>query len=174
MAVTWYITLAELADRPGAVELSQVTQLPGKPPARPELLDAVLRGEETTSWPPAEVAVALEVVERIGSAVEEAQNLIDGYLRQRGYTLPLVKVHPILSSWGRSVVRYKLHQHRISDERTDPIVRDYRDAMKLMEQLANGKFSLGTTDTQKPAGGPPMVDGPGRTFSMDSLRDFGK
>ena len=114
------------------------------------------------------------MVERIGGAVEEAQNLIDGYLRQRGYTLPLVKVHPILSSWGRSVVRYKLHQHRISDERTDPIVRDYRDAMKLMEQLANGKFSLGATDTQKPAGGPPMVDGPGRTFSMDSLRDFGK
>ncbi|CNJ03399.1 Mu-like prophage protein gp36 [Yersinia aldovae] len=174
MAITWYVALADLAERPGALELSQVTLTQGKPPARPELLDALLRGEDTTPWPPAEVDVALAALKKIGDAIEESQGLIDGYLRQRGYTLPLVTVKPILTGWARAITRYKLHGHRVSEEKTDPIVRDYRDAMKLLEQMAIGKFSLGLGDTVPAAGGAPLITGPGRIFSMDSLRDYGK
>ncbi len=174
MATNWYISLTQLAERPGAVELSQVAQQIGKPVARPEILDAVLRGEETSQWPADQVNVALDATTRIGDAVAEAQTLIDGYLQQRGYKLPLANIQPILTSWARSIVRYKLHAHRISDERTDPIVRDYRDALKFLREVADGKFSLGLGDTQKPAGGSPQITGPGRTFSMDSLRDYGK
>ncbi len=174
MTVTWYVPLSELAERPGAVELSQSTAAMGKPLARPEILDALLRGEETSSWPPAEVDVALAAVEKIGDAVEETQGLIDGYLRKRGYKLPLANVPSILTGWARAITRYKLHSHRVSDEKTDPIVRDYRDALKLLEQVAAGKFSLGLGDSLPAAGGPPQITGPGRTFSMDSLRDYGK
>ena len=174
MAVTWYVTLSDLAERPGAVELSQITAALGKPMARPEILDALLRGEDTATWPPAEVDVALDALKKIGDAVEETQGLIDGYLQQRGYPLPLREIKPILTGWARAITRYKLHGHRISEEKTDPIVRDYRDAMRLLEQVAVGKFSLGLGDTLPAAGGPPQVTGPGRTFSMDALRDFGK
>lgn len=174
MVLTWYIPLAELAERPGAVELSQVTAALGKPVARPEILDALLRGEDTSTWPPAEVEVALAAVQKIGDAVEETQGLVDGYLLKRGYTLPLAKVPLILTGWARAITRYKLHSHRISDEKTDPIVRDYRDALKLLEQVAAGKFSLGLGDSLPAYAGTPQITGPGRTFSMDSLRDYGK
>lgn len=174
MATNWYISLAQLAERPGAVELSQVAQQVGQPIARPEILDAVLRGEETSQWPAEQVDVALTATKRIGDVVEETQTLIDGYLQQRGYSLPLANILPILTSWARSIARYKLHSHRISDERNDPIVRDYRDALRFLREVADGKFSLGLGDTQKPAGGSPQITGPGRTFSMDSLRDYGK
>lgn len=174
MALTWYISLAELAERPGAVELSQTFAGMGKPMPRPEILDALLRGEETSSWPPAEVEVALAAVAKIGDAVEETQGLVDGYLLKRGYKLPLTKVPSILAGWARAITRYKLHSHRVSEEKTDPIVRDYRDALKFLEQVAAGKFSLGLGDSLPAAGGPPQITGPGRTFSMDTLRDYGK
>lgn len=174
MALTWYISLAELAERPGSVELSQVTAALGKPVARPEILDALLRGEDTSTWPPAEVEVALAAVKKIGDAVEETQGLVDGYLLKRGYKLPLATVPLILTGWARAITRYKLHPHRVSEEKTDPIVRDYRDALRFLEQVAAGKFSLGLGDSLPAAGGTPQITGPGRTFSMDSLRDYGK
>lgn len=174
MALNWYIPLSELAERPGAAELAQVTASMGKPMARPEILDALLRGEDTATWPPAEVEVALAAVKKIGDAVEETQGLVDGYLLKRGYKLPLANVPLILAGWARAITRYKLHAHRISDEKTDPIVRDYRDALKLLEQVAAGKFSLGLGDVLPASGGTPQLSGPGRTFSMDTLRDYGK
>lgn len=122
----WYIPLSELAERPGAAELAQVTAAMGKPMARPEILDALLRGEDTATWPPAEVEVALAAVKKIGGdAVEKLKGLVDGYLLKRGYKLPLANVPLILAGWARAITRYKLHAHRISDEKTDPIVRDY-------------------------------------------------
>lgn len=174
MTTAWYVTLAHLAERPGAVELSQTTQQAGKPPARPELLDALLRGEDTSPWPPAEVEVALAAVERIGEAVEKAQSLIDGFLRQRGHRLPLAVIPPLLAGWALDITRYRLHAHRITDEKTDPIVRDYRDALRLLKDVSKGDYSLGIEDPLPAAGGGPHITGPGRTFSMDSLRDFGK
>lgn len=91
-----------------------------------------------------------------------------------GYPLPLPHVPLILKGWARAIVRYRLHAHRISDEKSDPIVRDYRDALNLLGLVAVGKFSLGLGDPLPPAGGKPAVTGPGRTFSMDSLQDYGK
>ena len=57
----------------------------------------------------------------------------------------------VLTSWARSITRYLLNQHRITDESKDPVARDYRDALKLLGLLAAGKFSLGADDPAAPA-----------------------
>ena len=53
----------------------------------------------------------------------------------------------LITGWSRSIARYLLHKSRISLESNDPIVRDYRDALKLLQLTADGKFSLGADDT---------------------------
>lgn len=169
-----FITLTDLAERPGTVELAQVAQQPGEPVASPAVLAMLMRGEDMSAVPEAEADVARAAAERISDVMEEAQALAEGYLRQGGYPLPLPRVPLILKGWTRAIVRYRLHAHRLSDEKSDPIVRDYRDALNLLGLVAAGKFSLGLGDTRPPAGGRPAVSGPGRTFSMDSLRDYGK
>lgn len=169
-----YLTLSALLDRPGVVELAQVTTPAGGPAVSPVLLVALINGEDISDAPQAEQAVVQAAKARLESVLAEAQGLTDGYLRQRGYPLPLATVPPILSGWVRDIARYRLHAHRLSDEKNDPIVRDYRDALLLLGQVATGKFSLGLGDSLPPAGGNPSVSGPGRTFSMDSLQDYGK
>lgn len=169
-----YITLANLAEKPGAVELAQATAQDGRAYADPELLDLMLRGGDVSAYPPEQVDIGETAVGVIREAITDAQNLIDGFLRQRGHRLPLAVVPRQLAVWSRAIVRYSLHPLRQSQERDDPIVRDYKIALDFLQKVAAGKYSLGIDDTQKPQGGPPRHTGPGRTFSMNTLKDFGK
>ena len=170
----YYISLPELAEKPGAVELSQVATLSHQRVPNPVLLELVMNGDDTSAYPPDELELANIAVERIGEAIEDAQSLIDGYLRQRGYKLPFTRVPRLLTTWCRAITRYYLHQHRLSVEQNDPIVRDYRDALKLLQQVADGKLSLGVDDTLPSGGGKPMISTPGRTFSLKTLKDYGQ
>lgn len=170
----YYISLAELAEKPGAVELAQVATQSSQRMSNPTLLELVLRGEDTSTYPPDELELANIAVQRIGEAISDAQSLMDGYLRQRGYKLPFNRVPRLLTTWCRAITRYYLHQHRLSVEQNDPIVRDYKDALKLLQQVADGKLSLGVDDTLPSGGGKPLITTPGRTFSMGTLKDYGK
>lgn len=170
----YYVLLSELAEKPGAVELAQVTAQINQQPASPDVLDKVLRGEATTGTPPDELERANKSVERIGEAISDAQALMNGFLRQRGYKMPFSRVPRLLTTWGRAITRYFLHQHRLSNEKDDPIVRDYKEAMRLLQLVADGKLSLGVDDPIPAGGGNPAISTPGRTFSFDSLKDYGK
>ena len=141
-----YITHADLADSPGALELSQVASDEHRPPVRAELLDAVLRGGDLADWPAEDVADAQRAVGRVDSAVRDAGSMIDGYLAKRGYALPLDPVHPLVAAWCRAIARYMLHKNRTTLESKDPIARGYTDAQRLLQQTADGKFSLGAQD----------------------------
>ncbi|MUI52312.1 phage protein Gp36 family protein, partial [Pseudomonas aeruginosa] len=83
-----YITLPELAERPGAEELSQAATPQQYRAVQTELLDALLRGLPVDQWTPEEIEVGNAAVEVIDSAVSDARSFIDGFLQQRGY-LPL-------------------------------------------------------------------------------------
>ena len=150
-----YITHADLADSPGALELSQVASDEHRPPVRAELLDAVLRGGDLADWPAEDVADAQRAVGRIDSAVRDAGSMIDGYLAKRGYAVPMdltaASTRKLIAGWSRAIARYLLQKDGISDEKTSPIARDYRDAQRLLQATAEGKFSLGADDPQ--AGG---------------------
>ena len=79
----------------------------------------------------------------------------------------------IVTAWTRAIARYFLHKDRIrTDEKSDPIVRDYRDAMKLLQLTAEGKFSLGAEDdlVSQGTGSPEFT--PGSSTIRDSLKDY--
>ena len=72
--------------------------------------------------------------------------MIDGYLAKRGYVLPLNPVPGLVVAWCRAITRYMLHKDRRALEATDRIARGYTDAQRLLQQTADGKFSLGAED----------------------------
>lgn len=147
-----YVTLLQLAERPGATELAQVATAEVDAIVDPALMDALLRGTDTSAWTPAQVAVGNDAIARINDAVSDAGGVIEGFLAKRGYPLPLSPVPGVVTAWARAIVRYYLHKDRITDPKTDPIGRDYQDAMKLLQLTATGQFSLGVGDVTTQAG----------------------
>ncbi|HZF97877.1 MAG TPA: DUF1320 domain-containing protein [Pseudoxanthomonas sp.] len=140
-----YVTLLQLSEMPGALELAQVASDKHGALVNAVLLELTLLGGNRSTYTAIEIAAADSAKARIVQAITEADALINGYLGKR-YTLPLASPPGILTTWARAIVRYKLHGDRLSTETSDPIVRDYRDALKFLEQIAAGKFSLGIED----------------------------
>ena len=147
-----YITHAELAERPGAVELAQVATDANRPVVDAELMDATLRGADRSAWPAEALTDADDALRRIDEAVAEADAIIDGYLAKRGYAVPLAlpgnQPMKLVAAWSRAITRYLLAKDSIGDEKTSPIARDYRDALRLLQLTAEGKFSLGADEAQ--------------------------
>lgn len=172
-----YCTPAQLADAKLALELAEVAT-PDRMGLPPEaVMDAVLRGTDTSGYDADDVAAAQAALVVIEKAVADASGVIDGYLRVRKpvpYTVPLNPVPDIVQVWTRWIARYLLHKDRVNtEEKTDPVVRDYKEAIRFLEQIRDGKFALGANDPlPPPSGGMPMTTGPDRTFSADTLRDF--
>ena len=148
-----YITATDLAERPGARELSQVATAAHLKPVAWELMEATLRGGDRSTWAADQVAAADDALRRIEDAVAQAESLIDGYLARRGYGLPLSPVPDLVTGWARDIARYLLHKDRGGKEDTDPVVRNYKDALKFLEQIAAGKFSLGVEDPSSQGNG---------------------
>lgn len=168
-----YVTHTELAERPGARELAQVASAEHQDIVDYGLMDASLRGTDRSAWPADTVAGADAALLRIADAVREADGIIDGFLARRGYPLPLNPVPQVVAAWSRAVARYLLHKGRISDERSDPIARDYRDALKLLQLTADGKFSLGGQDPVATASSTDVrFTGDAPVFSRDQLKAF--
>lgn len=140
-----YITPAQLADRPGATEIAQVATPDREAIVDAALMDATLREADRSAWQPADTAVADQALANVQAAIDDADSVIDGYLASR-YTLPLASVPGVLVVYGRAIARYNLHKARQSLETNDPIVRDYRDAVKFLTAIANGQLSLGADD----------------------------
>lgn len=174
--MTAYISHRQLAENPGARELAQVATARHEPVVDYALMEATLRGEDRSAWSAEEIARADAALDRIDQEVANAGALIDGYLSMRNL-LPLEecqgKIPGVVTNWARAIARYGLHKDRITDERSDPIVRDYRDALKLLQQVADGKFSLGPCDDTATGGaGEPSWSSPSRIFTRGTLEDF--
>lgn len=169
-----YITADQLAERPGARELSQVATADHLRVVPSTLMEATLRGGDRSSWSADEVAAADDAMQRIEDAVRQAESLIDGYLARRGYGLPLSPVPELVTGWARDIARYLLHKDRGGKEDSDPIVRAYRDALKFLELTATGKFSLGASDPiqSNPESLDVRFEASESVFSRKQLRSF--
>lgn len=143
-----YITLAQLARIPGSLELAQVASEAHGAVVDAELMELTLTGGDRSAYTAQQIADADAAKATIEAASAEADAVIDGYLGKR-YALPLPTILPILTTWARSITRYRLHANRISDPDRDPIARDYRDAIKFLTQVAAGNFSLGLDDPEQ-------------------------
>lgn len=173
-----YCTPVHLADTKLARELAQVATPERHRIVADDLMEATLRGSDRTSFEPADVAVADETLVVIEQALTDADGVIDGYLVMRKpvpYTVPLDPAPGIVAVWARWIARYLLHKDRVNtEEKTDPVVRDYKEALKFLELVRDGKFSLGPGDPLPPASsGAPEACAPERQFTMDTLRDYG-
>lgn len=173
-----YCTLVQLADAKLTRELAQLTSPNRAPVVGDALFEATLRGEDRSSYEPADIALADEALAHVLQALADADAVIDGYLALRkptAYTLPLSPVPGIVAVWGRWIARYLLNQDRIGTrEDTDPVVRDYKQAIKFLELTRDGKFALGADDPlPPPSSGAPEYCAPARQFTTDTLADFG-
>jgi phage gp36-like protein len=173
-----YLTLAQLADAKLTRELAQVATPDDARVLDDALMEATLRDQDRSAWPADQVALADAAAVTITQAIDQAGEVIDGYLRNRKpvpYIVPLDPVPGIVAVWTRWIARYLLHKDRVNTaEATDPVVRDYKEACRFLQLTADGKFSLGADDPlAPPSSGSPEVCAPERVFTTGTLRDFG-
>lgn len=164
-----YVTHQQLAERPGARELAQVASDEHQPPVLDELMELALTGGDRSGWTPEQNALADSALARIDDAVADADGLIDGFLRQGGYQAPMEPPPRLITVWSRAIARYYLHRHRHSLQEGDPVVRDYKDALALLQQVAAGSLSIGVgaaSGVDAPLAGPP------RRLIRQALRDY--
>lgn len=167
-----YATHLDLAESPGARELAEIASPEHAPMVPYELMDAALRGASTADWQADEVARAQAALARIDQAVHGADALIDGYLAKRGYALPLSPVPGLVTAWARAIARYQLHKDRRPLDDKDPITRNWRDALRLLAQTADGKFSLGAGDAVAIDKTDARITHAPQVFGRDELRAF--
>jgi phage gp36-like protein len=165
-----YVTLLQLAELPGALELSQVaTDRHAAGIVDAQLMELTLTDGDRSAYSADDIAAADQARARIVQASGESDALIDGYIGKRyRLPLPLTQIPTILTTWARAITRYKLHGERISSEPSDPIVRDYKDALRFLQQVAEGKFSLGIEDPEA------QGNGPGEVRIDPGLKVFGR
>lgn len=173
-----YATPIQLADAKLTRELAQAATPERYPTVADDLFEATLRGEDRSAFLPQDIAIADDALVHVTRALTDADGVIEGYLSLRKpqpYTLPLSPVPGIVSVWARQIARYLLNKDRLGTrEDSDPVVRDYRDAIRFLELTRDGKFNLGATDPLPvPSAGAPEVCAPARTFTHDTLKDFG-
>ena len=167
-----YLSLIQLAEVPGALELAQVASDEHQAIVDPELMDLTLRAGDRSAYTVEQIAAADEARARIEQVMSETDQQIDGFLRFR-HPLPLTAVPPLLAVWARSIVRYRLHKNLQGDDRSNPIVRDYRDALRFLADVRDGRFSLGLADaTVKPDGLDARFESPPKVFSREQLSKF--
>lgn len=174
-----YCTLEQLADANLARELAEVCTPTNMGVIPVTLMEATLRGTERTGHTEQSLIGADAALRTIEQSLRQADTFIDGYLRARKpvpYVVPLATVPDNVALWARWITRYLLHKDRISaGDQQDPIVRDYREAVRFLQAVANGTFSLGPEDPLPPSanGVPPQYEPGPRTFTRETLRDFG-
>lgn len=173
-----YCTPAQLADAKLTREIAQLATPERYAVVADDLFEATLRGEDRGGFAPADIAVADEALVHVLRALTDADGVIDGYLslrKPRPYALPLNPVPGIVTVWARQIARYLMSKDRIGTrEETDPVVRDYRDAIRFLELTRDGRFALGVDDPLPlPSAGAPEFFAPERVFTHDTLRDFG-
>lgn len=163
-----YLAPAQLIDGPES--LNELSELFGVLPA---LLKAAIAGENLSGWDAEDQLSALEALQAIDDRITQATGEVDARLARRGYPLPMDPAQfPVLVSWTRAIARYHLHPQREgTQETTGRIERDYRNAIRALDQIAEGKLSLGANDptlAQDENAGAQVTGNP-RRFSRESL-----
>lgn len=167
-----YVTPATLMQRFGALELAQVATLENRPVVSPEVFSRVVLGESTAGDDPTKVADANDALARVQRAITDTDELIDSYIANR-YPLPLASVPGILETYAGDIVRYRLHKD-FAESGQHPVQVRYRDALRFLGLLAEGKVTLGASDPVSPSGGGERVQyaAPTAVFSREALADY--
>jgi phage gp36-like protein len=104
--------------------------------------------------------------ERLVSAIDDAEGLVNGYLSVR-YALPLSFVPFLVSNWVADIVRFKLWDNKASAE----VRQRYEDVLRQLEQFAKGFIEL-PADEELEVGTAILVPVVYRTFTRVTLAGF--
>lgn len=139
-----YCTLQQLIDRYSERLLVEVSD----------------RGEAATGM------VDAALIER---AIADADALIDGYLKVR-YALPIADVPRLVTDLSLRVAIYYAHGQVVADKVRD----DYREALKTLQQIAQGLLRLDIAGVEPPSSGGAEVrtNDPHRPLSADTLKGY--
>lgn len=101
------------------------------------ILLSLVDDERQGEWTP-------DATKRVEKAIADAGGRIDGYLQGR-YPVPLQPAPQLVRSLCVDIAVYNLFARRGFDEDSadKAVVTRYRDAIRLLEQIAAGKISIG-------------------------------
>lgn len=107
----------------------------------------------------------------LAGAIEQAGVEIDGYLGGR-YVLPLASVPRLLVGICCDIARYRLCGADVQE--TEPARNRYKDAVRLLENLRDGKLTLGLDPASQPVGTEATVriNNGRRVFGASTLADY--
>jgi phage gp36-like protein len=105
----------------------------------------------------------------LARALSDADAEIDSYLAGR-YPLPLSSSYPVLARHAANMARYYLTGAEATE--TEPVRVRYKDAIRYLESIRDGKTRLGAEGAEQVAAGRVSVVGGDRVFTSDSLSDF--
>ena len=97
----------------------------------------------------------------IDAALADTDALIDGYLAVR-YALPLSASQALVVTLAESITIYKLYTISAPER----VVDDYRDAIKALEKIAEGKVQLNAAGIKPASSGGSGVQSCDRTPEM--------
>lgn len=107
----------------------------------------------------------------VDNALQRASEMIDAYLAAR-YALPLQAVPHQLVDVCCDIARYKLCGAEVTE--TDAVRLRYKDTLKLLEQIRDGKLDIGLTLSGQSVTDIASVQfvSSNRVFSRASLGDY--
>ncbi len=105
----------------------------------------------------------------VASVISEADELIDGYLRQR-YDLPLASVPGFIAGVAIDLCAYSLYQRQPHVETPDSIIAGRRDALSLLKQIQRGELDLGLSSSDDTSGSGASFVANDRVTGRDSMK----
>lgn len=107
----------------------------------------------------------------VESALQRASDTMDAYLAAR-YALPLASIPRQLVDVCCDIARYKLCGAEVTE--TEAVRLRYKDALKTLELIRDGKLDVGLTVAGQPVADIASIQiiGGGRQFDRTSLSDF--
>lgn len=106
------------------------------------------------------------------AALDDVAALVDAKLSSR-YKLPLPAVPRVLRNIVCDLARAALYEDRI----TDRVKERETAALRLLDEIRDGKLMLGLDEAGGPAAGPsggPTYEAGTRVFTRDTLADYGR
>jgi len=90
----------------------------------------------------------------VDQCIKRADDLINGYLRGGGYTVPLSPVPDIVNTWSVGLSLYELRTRRIEGEANETLENKKKDIIRQLKECQAGTLSLGieTAETGFQAG----------------------
>ena len=84
----------------------------------------------------------------VNEAIVAADEVIDAHLRGR-YTLPFPETPPILRRISADIAIFHLYGRRPEGEMPETIGMKYKNAVKMLEAIRDGKLTIGNDDGDK-------------------------